>query len=73
MIRLYIKLFSISYDSLLSYFDDIFQPELWNKKRKIQNKKVNTMVFEFISKNKHGDLSDQFILDMINFCIQVLS
>ena len=67
MIRLYIKLFSISYDSLLSYFDDIFQPELWNKKRKIQNKKVNTMVFEFISKNKHGDLSDQFILDMINF------
>ena len=32
------------------------------------------MVFEFISKNKHGDLSDQFILDMINFfCIQVLS
>ena len=25
------------------------------------------MVFEFISKNKHGDLSDQFILDMINF------
>ena len=69
MIKLYINLFSISYDSLVSYYNDIKIPELWNNQRKIQNKKVNKLVFEYIKKtsSKHKKLPDQFLLDMVNF------
>ena len=69
MIKLYINLFSISYDSLVSYYNDIKSPELWNNHRKIQNKKVNKLVFEYIKKtsSKHKKLPDQFLLDMVNF------
>ena len=69
MIKLYINLFSISYDSLVSYYNDIKSPELWNNQRKIQNKKVNKLVFEYIKKtsSKHKKLPDQFLLDMVNF------
>lgn len=67
MLRLYIKLFSISYDSLISFSDDINDPLLWNKKRKSQNEKINSLIFEFVSKQKDKSLSDQFRIDMINF------
>ena len=67
MIKLYFKLFSISYDSLATYYFDIKDSKTWNKKRKNQNKKINKLVFEYISKQKKYNLSDQFILDMINY------
>ncbi|MBK78274.1 MAG: hypothetical protein CMC88_04105 [Flavobacteriaceae bacterium] len=69
MIKLYIKLYSICYDSLISYKKDINNPKNWNEKRKIYNKKINEKVFKFIKdkKLKQEKISDQFILDMINY------
>ena len=68
MIKLYIKLYSVCYDSLVSFEEDIDNPKKWNEKRKIYNKKINEKVFKFLKENKlkKQNVSDQFLLDMIN-------
>lgn len=67
MIKLYLKLLKISYESLYSFNEDINDAIEWNKKRKIQNFKINQLVLEYIKNNKSEFLHDQFLLDMFNF------